>query len=398
MDADRKKGISPAQVAFWVLGVGILAQILSLIFSQGRFLENIVYDFSRFTDFFDHVRRFYLGLDLVYEEGMHACFPPLAYCVYYLISRVLYAENAQAPEDLAVSASGMLVICMLTALFALFFVFALERLLTGWKPAAKRALVLLLFVSYPFWLAIERGNMSQMVLILLMYAVSLRDSEKRAEREAALLLIAVAAGLKLYPAIFGILYLAEKRYKEAFRLVFYGIFFFAFPFVFFQGMDGFRIFLRNITAVGSGTTGITIAGLCGRIGEALGLGLSMGHLAGRILSLFYLAIVLLFSFLNGKSWQRTALLTSLMIIFVSASGTYCLIYWVIPFLCFLKEQSGRSVFRKLDYVYAVLFSLVFAAYPVPALGSSGMLYAFLYLLLLVILVDQTAQAVRRFKR
>ena len=138
MDADRKKGISPAQVAFWVLGVGILAQILSLIFSQGRFLENIVYDFSRFTDFFDHVRRFYLGLDLVYEEGMHACFPPLAYSVYYLISRVLYAENAQAPEDLAVSASGMLVICMLTALVALFFVFALERLLTGWKPAAEK--------------------------------------------------------------------------------------------------------------------------------------------------------------------------------------------------------------------------------------------------------------------
>lgn len=396
MHSGRKKKISPIWIVYFILGGGgIFAQIMSLIISKGRFLENIVYDFSRFTDFFDHVRRFYLGLELVYEEGMHACFPPLAYSIYYLISRVLYFDNINAPEELAVSASGMLIICILTALFALFFVFALERLLLTGESAAKRLLALLLFCSYPFWLAIERGNMSQMVLILLMYAMALKDSEGKAQREAALILIAVAAGLKLYPAILGIMYLAEKRYKEALRLVLYGIFFFAFPFVFFQGVDGFRIFMRNISAVGSGTTGITIAGLCGRIAEALGLGLAQGHAAGRILSVLYLITVLLLCFLNRKCWQTTALLTSLMIIFVSASGTYCLIYWVIPFLCFLNEVYSRSGWRKLNYVYAVLFSLVFVSYPVPAMGSSGMLYAALYLLILVILAEQTLQLVKR---
>lgn len=395
MKSGRKVKITPVLTAYSVLGIGFFTQAASLILSRGSFLENIVYDFSRFTDFFDHVRRFYLGLELVYEEGMHACFPPLAYCFYYLISRVLYLDNIGAPEELAVSASGMLVICMLTALFALFFVFALERLLSVRQPAAKRLLALLLFCSYPFWLAIERGNMSQLVLILLMYAMTLKDSEEKARREAALLLIAIAAGLKLYPAIFGVMYLAEKRYKEALRLILYGIFFFVFPFIFFQGLDGFQIFLRNISAVGSGTTGITIAGLCGRIAEALGLGLAQGHLMGRILSVLYLGAVLLLSFLNRKCWQTTALLTSLMIIFVSASGTYCLIYWVIPFLCFLNEMYGRSVWRKLDYAYAVLFSLVFVAYPVPAMGSSGMLYAVLYVLILVILAEQTLRTMQK---
>jgi hypothetical protein len=92
-------------------------------------------------------------------------------------------------------------------------------------------------------------------------------------RETALFLFAIAAALKLYPAVFGILYLVKKRYKEAGRLIIYGFLFFFVPFVFFQGGNGFRIFLYNITAVGSGTTGVTIVGICGRIAGALGMSL-----------------------------------------------------------------------------------------------------------------------------
>lgn len=394
---DRKRKLTPEMLIYILMGCGIFLQIFSLIFSRGRFLETMVYDFSRFTDFFDHIRRFYLGLDLVYQEGMHACFPPLAYCIYFLLSRVLYNDNIEAPQELAVSGSGMLLIGMMTALFALFFIFAFDRLFRVEQSAGKKLLAFLLFCSYPFWLAIERGNMSQLVLILLMYAMAFMDSGKKAEKEAALLFIAFAAGLKLYPAIMGVLYLAEKRYREAVRLVAYGVVLFFLPFVFFQGVDGFLIFLRNISAVGSGTTGITIAGLCGRMAEAAGLGLAQGHLAGRILSVLYLGIVVLFCSLNKKSWQTIALLTSLMIIFIAASGTYCLIYWVIPFLCFMNELYQRKNYRKLDYVYALLFSLVFTAYPVQALGSSGMLYAALYLLILVILVDQAVLAVQKMR-
>ena len=72
----------------------------------------------------------------------------------------------------------------------------------------------------------------------------------KAEKEAALLFIAFADGLKLYPAILGVLYLAEKRYREAGRLVVYGVVLFFLPFGF---LGSGWIFLRNISAVGSGT-------------------------------------------------------------------------------------------------------------------------------------------------
>ena len=69
-------------------------------FEGGGFLERIVYDFGHFADFFDHIRRFYLGLGNVYEEGMHACFPPLAYCMYGMVARILCLDNAGNPDGL----------------------------------------------------------------------------------------------------------------------------------------------------------------------------------------------------------------------------------------------------------------------------------------------------------
>lgn len=253
----------------------------------------------------------------------------------------------------------------------------------------------LLMCSYPFWLAIERGNMSLLVLLLLMYAMCLKDSGKKWEREAALVLFASASALKLYPAVFGMLYLLDKRYKEAGRLVIYGIFLFFFPFVFFQGADGFRIFLHNLAAVGSGATGVTIVGLSGRLASNLGISLENGHEAGRILSYCYFVIVLFYCFYKKESWKSVTLLTSLMIIFVAASGTYCLIYCVIPFICFMNEMLMVKEYRAMDYIYAVLFVLIFAAYPVQAFGSSGMLYISLYLLIGVLLTEGAVCGIRR---
>lgn len=178
----KKFKCTPDHYIYLLFSAGILALLLSLIFSGRSFLENIVFDFSLFIDFFDHIRRFYLGLGSVYEEGIHACFPPLAYCIYYLISRILYKDNIRNPEALNISGSGLLVLCMLMVAFTMFFVFTLFRMYQSNRETEKMWLAALFMCSYPFWLAIERGNMSILVLILLMYAMILKDSDKKWER------------------------------------------------------------------------------------------------------------------------------------------------------------------------------------------------------------------------
>lgn len=393
--AVKKRLLSPIGCIYFLFSAGSVAMLLSLVISRGEFLERIVYNFSHFVDFYDHVRRFYLDLNMVYDEGMHASFPPLAYILYYFVACILYKDNVGKPDELSKSGSGMLVFSMFLVVFtALFFSIFLSMCKLK-KEGMKKCLAVMLLISYPFWLAIERGNMSLLVLLILMLAITWKDSETRWKKEMALILFAIAAGLKLYPAIFGILYLTERRFREAGRLVLYGLFFFFAPFVFFHGIDGFKAFYRNISAVGSGATGVTIVGLVGRIGEKLGVGLAKGHMLGKWISYAYFLVVIVICFFSKKAWKKILLLTSLMIIFVAASGTYCLIYTVIPFICFVNEMSTKEYFCVLDYIHAILFSLVFMAYPIQMLGSSGMLYIALYLLLMIAIVEEIIQGIRK---
>ena len=400
-----QKRPGPLGLLMLILCVGFVAEILSLFILGGDFLDNMVYKLERFPDFFHHV------VQGVYWTDIDACFPPLAYCIYYLFARILYSDNIGDPDQISYSDSGLLIIAMETVFFAVMFCCAFRMMwrdvcaYNGKEVAAKPlpgsaltedlVMIILLF-SYPFWIAIERGNMTRWVLVLLMFAMALRRSTKPAARETALILIAAAAALKLYPAIWGLLYLMEKRYKEAFRLAVYGLLLFFLPFAFFGGVAGFRQFLFNITAVGSGSTGVTIIGLFGRIWEHMGLDIAAGHRVGRAAAMLYLLTVVFLCWKNRRrtGWQSIAQITSLMIVFVAECGSYCLLYWTIPFLCYVKNlRCSAEQCRRIDWLYAVLFPLTFTAYPIAAFGSSGVLYICLYILLAVIMADQIHTAV-----
>lgn len=92
--------------------------------------------------------------------------------------------------------------------------------------------------------AIERGNISLLTAILVLAALYLKDSDNRFLRELAMILIAMAAEIKVYPAIVGLVYIKEKRYKEAVRLVIYGLLFFLVPFAFTGGIAGFIQYIK----------------------------------------------------------------------------------------------------------------------------------------------------------
>lgn len=114
-------------------------------------------------------------------------------------------------------------------------------------------------------------------------------------------------------------------------------------------------------AVGSGATGVTIVGICGRIAVKLGMSLKTGHEIGQFVSYFYFIIVISYCVYRKESWKSVTLLTSLMIIFVAASGTYCLVYCVIPFVC--PDFRGLSCAGNGVFRYAVYILLFVACRP-----------------------------------
>lgn len=97
----------------------------------------------------------------------------------------------------------------------------------------KNIMIGVLLFSYPFFLyAFERGNPVMYTMFFLWGGIVLKDSNSKFLRELGLIFVAISAGFKLYPALFGFIWLAEKRYKEAVRLVIYGLMAFFIPFLF----------------------------------------------------------------------------------------------------------------------------------------------------------------------
>lgn len=60
---------------------------------------------------------------------------------------------------------------------------------------------------------LERGNSAIIVCILLLRAMELRERKSPIAQELALLFIAMAAAIKIYPAIFGFIYLRRNGKK-----------------------------------------------------------------------------------------------------------------------------------------------------------------------------------------
>lgn len=194
------------------------------------------------------------------------------------------------------------------------------------------------------------------------YAFYLKDSSKKAYREAALILIAVCAGLKIYPAICGLIYLKEKRWKEAVRLVLYGLICFFFPFVFFGGAIGMQTFIENLTML---TDGFwiklnTIGGLTNVVlYKALGIAAESSSMISFIVENIFLLLSIIFFFLAQKEWKRILFLSGILTLYVSSSYMYTSIYFLPALLVFIRE-CGEDVFWTWKNMYNAVMAILMA--------------------------------------
>lgn len=347
-----------------LLGYGLL--IIRAFLSHGEVFSEVFFASGYFSmsDMLMHLQ-FVQEPGKVYFVNEQACFPPFAYIFYFLLTRITpvsaipdmnYYRNL--PIFNLIYLIIMIIICCIL----------MEQIRILLKDRTKYPLGigLLVLLSEPFWgSAIERGNSVLIALVLLMGAFIFRDSTSKVLREIALIFIAMAAGFKIYPAVVGLLYIMEKRYKEALRLILYGVLVIFVPFIFFGGVSGFLQFFHNLTVIkGAEGSFYTISEMFYLLYKNFFHVANISHeikIIGILLSFGYLLISLYVSFTTEKNWIRILLLTSLMVVFVPASYPYTTIYLLIPFMFFLREAKQT----KEDCVFAVMFGFIFSIFAIP---------------------------------
>ena len=305
--------------------------------------------------------------DEVYHCGVDACYSPLAYGFFALFNKIGGLDRLLADVDVAglsyqemIALTGdilampyqILTYLMYILFGVLLYLLAVDTLDIG--KTGKRLLALTIVCSVPLLFgAAERGNLTLYVAAMALLAFRWRDDESPVKRELALLLIAAAAGLKFYPAFLGLLYLQEKRWKEAARLIVYGALFVFVPFAVYGGVDGLLSLLKNLSQLSASTS------YSHRIQFFQGLvTFVLPQKAGKLLSPFFLLALFVLFFGSRNRVRRATYLAAMLALFPPNSYRYMLLFFLLPLFAWIEDQGSSK--SKGEYVTAVLFGLVFS--------------------------------------
>lgn len=358
--------------------IGLSLTALSLFISHGESFNEIFHvdSFDTGMDFFHSIE--YTRGRAPYEL-YETLYPPLANLFFYVLSRfVPYSQQATWADTFqgGVDARGTLADQRLwqpSMLLFMAFIIAASLLLflliqkLSEKTHCATALGLCFLVSYGVLFALERGNIIILCAICCLFFVFYKDSSNKWLSELSLVALAVAAGLKLYPAVFGLLLLYDKQYKKAFRAIIYGVVLFFLPFLLFrEGINGLSTFLevlqRQSGVYELTTRGFSIDKIINSIVFIIAKIANYDIPFESLVNLLHtgpkfniLAITAALSgFFVPKHWQKT-LACCLTFILYQTQGIYILSFLAIPFLCMILEEKNISKKTILPYM-ALLFT------------------------------------------
>ncbi len=310
-----------------------------------------------FMDFYNVLRYVSKGDPYRFEFPVYqpeTAYPPFAYMLLYPFSRIVSAEffhqSVYRTTQFGLMAlMGFLIISIVPMALLIY-------MKKNGTAFVKSVTLLTFFTSGVFIFAVERANTILLAAFFLGAFLLGYQSEDKRVRELSYLCLAIAASLKVYPVIFGILILKDKRFFAAGRTVLYGAVCFFMPFLLYPGPgECIRLMIEN---VGKNTERYLMQNPTFRFGfvpfhMVTDTTYSQVQLF-VILSYIFLALALLSSLFAKKNWKAAMVLSVALIATPTNSAYYCGVYLFAAILLFLNEKEHSLT----DWIYLPLMVLI----------------------------------------
>ena len=361
-DHHRKQmDFDPAK--FFIALVGISAMVylsVSAIIGNGKFADIFFLrcaDF--FMDFFNSIRDAAQG-SAVYTERK-VIYPPLANLIFLLFSRFTperynntrFEERYEWPEYF----STMMLAVIFVIVFAVCFFFLIYSKMQSCSRCTRFLFAFFALFSTPVLYMAERGNMILFCLIALLLYAFTYDSKSKIYREIGIFSLAFAASLKLYPAIFGWLLIANRRYKDAARCAIYGLLLLIIPSFFFGGPACFAYVFGNIFSFSTTGTGSTISIICNAIGLSTNVATAINILA--YLWVLICGISFAISAFVSKEKHLTLMLGFLTICCVpSLTSLYTWAFMIIPITLICTTRARTRANARVFIIMSLPFAFI----------------------------------------
>ena len=314
------------------------------------------------TDYFRHVIFSASGSQLYEVSRYGGFFPPFSYMLYYFFYRVSAMDGAVPVSWLAADNGGayLYVYIVFVIVSVLVVYLAVESFLH--RRMHKSVFACIMASGAFLGSGLIVGNTIFLVLAMMLLALDWKDSDSKVKRELALIFIAMSAGLKIYPAIFGFLYVKERRWKETFRLILYGMIVAFVPFVFFGGVQGFITWFKHITAA---MYFIEFARIQYIRGVAVYImTLITGNIDSRLVNrvalyapTVFLVLMFAFGMLSRNKIRPIYFFTAAMVFFPTNAYRYSLGLFAIPMLFWFRDEAENSTTD--NWITSLLYAGIF---------------------------------------
>lgn len=366
MFAELKKKIDNKIIYIGIMLVNYVISWSYMAFNRGNGLQNYFVSGANFSDFFSPILKDRLT---TYGEPYFSNYPPLANLISIFFKRftdkTVYSEFQ---GDLGLS---MMFIMFMMVCFLLLYKISRLYLNQG-ENMVNIAVIMVTLFSGPFLFLYNRANNILLVLVLVMYFIKYYESENKVLKELALIALAVAAAIKVYPVVFGILLLKKDNIKVCVRAVLYGLAFFFVPFLFYNGIGTVGEFFSNLFG-GYGAYFVNhVIGIQGSIQIFSGLlsGQILIEVSGAV-TLAALIICLAIYVGSKEKWKKIFALSMLFIWGVKGSYLYNICFLAASLFLFLEKKEKK----KIDKWYLIQFCVLFMIYFLPPATELNVLLA-----------------------
>ena len=404
--------------------MGVLLTMWSLLQSHGENFPKIFFHDGADTgmDFFHSIE--YTRGRAPYEL-FGTLYPPLAnLCFLFLFQMVppwqynnwadTFSEGTatrRSAYDLRVYQPTMLLFIFFLIITAARLVILIQKCLKDMDPKKGSLIAFSALLTNGVLYGYERGNIIIIAMMCTLFFLLYYKSENRFLSECAPISLAVAAGLKIYPALFGLVLLYNKEYKKTIRTVIYGVAFFVLPiFAFHEGLRGLVIFFEKLM---KHTTSSQFSTMGYGFDKLVNLLVFVWcHIWNKPVNESFLlevipkwnivaaGVVLLCGFTMKKPWQQALVCTVAMFLF-NEQGVYGTIFYLVPLVLFIEKEKQISLFNALPFLAMTVFVVL-----LPILNSETAILSYMDLryqicqivLTLYILVQTGVNIVAMFNR
>lgn len=344
-----------------IMWIGVISTLIAAYITRGKTLMNLLFcqETQSYMDFFESI---------VYGRSPYdsnASYPPLAYVIFGFFGRFLPVEIRDAGGyAVRESQAGLFLLGVFLVVGAMIF----STIVIGNQKLQMHISERLLFLctiscSLPMLFLLERANIIFYVMLFVYIFLLTYESENIIIKHISYICLGIAAGIKIYPALLGILVIRRKNIKEILWCIFYGVSFFFLPFTLFGGFQGISKFVNNLlyslTLIG-GELGygykVNLTNTFGWMGHIFNVSSKYGFICSILVGMITVfgIIVALFGKFDSK-WKKWMIPLCFMIILPGFSFIYSLVLLIPPLMAFLCDKK-----QKYDCLYAILFALIFS--------------------------------------